>query len=165
MKNPPRQFTTRRLARALAAASLLTLGHVTAWPQTLPTGLNVAAGQAQLSTVGSQMTVVSSPGAILNWSSFNIGAGHGVRFQQPNASSQVLNRVLGSEASQIFGQLTSNGRVWLLNPERCHLRRQRAHRCRWVREFNLAFERSRLAGRPLQLRRRRRQQRHGGQPR
>ena len=118
MKNHPRIATLRLspLARALAAASLLTLAHASAWPQSLPAGLNVVAGQAQLSTQGNQMTVANSPGAILNWSSFNIGAGHGVRFQQADASSQVLNRVLGSDPSQIFGQLSSNGRVWLLNP-------------------------------------------------
>ena len=104
------------LARALATASLLTLAHASAWPQALPSGGNVVAGRALISTQGTQMTVVNSPGAILNWTSFNIGAGHGVRFEQADASSQVLNRVLGSNPSSIFGQLTSNGRVWLLNP-------------------------------------------------
>nr|WP_316643687.1 YDG domain-containing protein [uncultured Roseateles sp.] len=115
-----RRLTPRRLAAALAAGSLLTL---TVWPgmqdadaQALPSGLNVVQGQARVNTVGNQMTVTNSNGAILNWSSFSIGASNAVRFEQANASSQVLNRVLGNDPSNILGQLSSNGKVWLLNP-------------------------------------------------
>ena len=39
-----------------------------------------------------------------------------MRFDQANASSQVLNRVTGNDPSAILGSLSSNGRVWLLNP-------------------------------------------------
>ena len=109
-----------RLAAALAASSLLTLSL---WPglqpavaQTLPSGLNVAQGQARVATVGSTMTVTNSPGAVLNWNSFSVGAQSAVRFDQANASSQVLNRVVGNDPSSILGRLSSNGKVWLLNP-------------------------------------------------
>jgi filamentous hemagglutinin family protein len=89
-------------------------------PATLPTGLNVVHGQAQVATVlkgsAAQMTVRNSAGAILNWDSFSIGAQAGVHFQQADAASKVLNRVTGSDPSAIFGSLTSNGQVWLLNP-------------------------------------------------
>ncbi|CAN5680259.1 hypothetical protein BH09PSE5_BH09PSE5_12520 [soil metagenome] len=93
-----------------------------AWPHTLyaqavlPIGLAVAHGQASVSTIGDRMTVTSSDRAILNWQGFSIGAGQGVRFAQPDASSRVLNRVVGNDPSQILGQLSSNGAVWLLNP-------------------------------------------------
>nr|WP_316641658.1 YDG domain-containing protein [uncultured Roseateles sp.] len=111
-----RRNAPRRLAAALAAGSLLTLGLAAADAQTLPSGLNVVQGQARVNTVGNQMTVTNSNGAILNWSSFSIGASNVVRFEQANASSQVLNRVLGNDPSNILGQLSSNGKVWLLNP-------------------------------------------------
>jgi filamentous hemagglutinin family protein len=62
------------------------------------------------------MTVTNSQQAILNWGSFSIGQGAAVYFQQPNASSQVLNRVTGGDPSAILGSLGSNGKVWLLNP-------------------------------------------------
>jgi filamentous hemagglutinin family protein len=35
---------------------------------------------------------------------------------QQNAASAVLNRVVGKNASAIFGALQSNGRVFLINP-------------------------------------------------
>jgi len=111
-------FRLSRLARALAAGSLLSVGlpAVQAAPPALPTGLSVAAGQAQVNVNGSHMTVTNSSQAILNWNSFSIGQGAAVYFQQPNASSQVLNRVTGSDPSAILGNLGSNGKVWLLNP-------------------------------------------------
>src|SRR6185295_14957749 len=46
----------------------------------------------------------------------SIGQGSAVTFNQPSATSQVLNRVVGTDPSAILGQLSSNGRVWLLNP-------------------------------------------------
>ena len=54
--------------------------------------------------------------AILNWQTFNIGASASVNFIQPSASSIALNRVLGSDPSAIYGQLTANGQVFLVNP-------------------------------------------------
>lgn len=83
---------------------------------TLPGGLTVVQGQAGVSVQGTQMTVTNSAGALLNWQRFSIGAQAGVHFQQPDATSRVLNRVAGNDPSQILGRLTSNGEVWLLNP-------------------------------------------------
>ena len=112
----------RPLTQALAACSLMSLamglgaGPAGAAAPVLPTGLTVANGQAQVAVDGGRMTVTNSAQAILNWNSFSIGAGNGVYFQQPTASSQVLNRVTGSDPSSILGSLGSNGKVWLLNP-------------------------------------------------
>ncbi len=82
----------------------------------LPTAPNVVAGSASVVTAGPRMTVTNSPGAIIEWRSFSIGSADGVHFQQQGAASQVLNRVTGTDASQILGSLSSNGRVWLVNP-------------------------------------------------
>ena len=82
----------------------------------LPTGPQVAAGSAQIGTVGSTMTVVNSPNAIINWQSFSIGQSETVKFLQQSASSAVLNRVVGGQMSEIMGRLTSNGQVFLINP-------------------------------------------------
>ena len=103
--------TLRPLARALIA-----LCCTPALAATLPAGLQVQQGQAQLQQQGNQLTVRNSPNAILNWQSFSVGPGAGVYFEQAHAASKVLNRVVGHEPSQILGSLGSNGQVWLLNP-------------------------------------------------
>ena len=109
---------TRRLrirGKALCAALAAALAPALAQAQ-LPAGASVAYGSARIATAGNSMTVTNSPNAILNWQSFNIGAGSAVRFAQQNAASSVLNRVTGADPSSILGSLTSNGRVFLINP-------------------------------------------------
>ena len=116
---PPRRatpLTLRPLAGALALAGVVvTLPGQAAGPA-LPTGLQVVQGQATLAASGNRLTVTNSANALLNWQQFSIGAGNTVHFAQPDAASKVLNRVLGSDPSALFGSLSSNGQVWLLNP-------------------------------------------------
>ncbi|NHZ90073.1 filamentous hemagglutinin N-terminal domain-containing protein [Massilia sp. CCM 8733] len=84
----------------------------------LPAGAQVVAGQAGVSTNGAAMTVTQgSAQAILNWQSFDIGSKAEVRFDQPSASAVALNRVVGSDPSRIYGKLSSNGQVFLLNQQ------------------------------------------------
>ncbi|HEY1399530.1 YDG domain-containing protein, partial [Roseateles sp.] len=82
----------------------------------LPTGAQIAAGQAALTQQGSQLRIdQSSNKLILNWNSFDIGSGASVRFNQTGADAVALNRVTGGAPSQIFGDLSANGQVWLVN--------------------------------------------------
>ncbi len=98
----------------LAGALALTVG---ATAHALPTGGAVAAGSATLSSTATKLTVTqTSQDVILNYQSFSIGTGETVQFVQPNSKSVALNRVLGSDASVILGSLTSNGKVFLVNP-------------------------------------------------
>ena len=86
-------------------------------PNALPTGGQITAGSGTISQSGSNMTVNQlTDKMIANWQTFNIGANAGVTFQQPGFSSMALNRILGQDPSQIYGRLTSNGQVFLLNP-------------------------------------------------
>jgi filamentous hemagglutinin family protein len=82
-----------------------------------PTGGVVTAGDATISQTATTTQInQSSDKAIINWNSFNIGANEATHFQQPNANSITLNRINPDQgASQIFGQLTSNGRIVLVN--------------------------------------------------
>ena len=82
----------------------------------LPAGHSVVAGTASVVSGEGRMTVTNSPNAVLNWQSFSIGTDNAVHFQQPDAASKVLNRVVGNDPSSILGSLSSNGEVWLLNP-------------------------------------------------
>ena len=82
-----------------------------------PTGGHVAAGSATIGTNGNTTTIKqSSSAAIINWQQFNIGAGQYVQFLQPSSSSVILNRVVGGGLSSIYGNLTANGQVFLVNP-------------------------------------------------
>ncbi|MDZ4252243.1 MAG: filamentous hemagglutinin N-terminal domain-containing protein, partial [Sulfuritalea sp.] len=82
----------------------------------LPVGAQVVNGAASIVQAGNVLTVTNSNGAIINWQQFSIDAGQTARFVQPSASSSVLNRVLANDPSVILGNLTSNGKVWLVNP-------------------------------------------------
>jgi filamentous hemagglutinin family protein len=81
-----------------------------------PTGSNVTTGQASFAANGKTLTITNTPGTIINWQGFSIGADELTRFIQQGASSSVLNRVVGQDPSKVLGQLQSNGRVFLINP-------------------------------------------------
>ena len=54
--------------------------------------------------------------AIINWKGFSIARPETVRFLQPGASSIALNRVIGVDPSHLYGTLSANGRIFLINP-------------------------------------------------
>jgi len=86
-------------------------------PSTLPQGAQIVHGGVEISTNNNAMNVVQSTDkAIVNWNSFNVGSQASVNFDQPSSSSSILNRVKSLDASKIFGQITSNGQVLLINP-------------------------------------------------
>lgn len=67
-------------------------------------------------TTGNAMTInQTTANAVLHWQSFNISSGSSVKFNQPGSDSVALNRIYQNSASQILGNLTANGRVYLLN--------------------------------------------------
>jgi filamentous hemagglutinin family protein len=80
-----------------------------------PTGMSVVSGSATAQQLGSQLNITVSQAAILNWQSFNIGAGETTSFLQPAANSVVLNLIGGANPSQIFGGIKANGTVILEN--------------------------------------------------
>ena len=82
-----------------------------------PTGPHVVNGTATFRfPAPNVLRITNSPGAIINWQGFSIGAGEFTRFIQQSPSSAVLNRVVGPDISRIYGTLSSNGRVFLINP-------------------------------------------------
>ena len=104
-----------------STVSLACLVCLPAWaqpaPTALPSGSSVAAGVATVSSSGASMAIrQGSDRAIVNWQSFNIGKEASVLIVQPGSQSVLLNRVTGESPSQIFGQLSANGQVVLVNP-------------------------------------------------
>lgn len=109
-KKPSRSFAWRPLSCAL----------VWVWGaavQAAPTGGTVTAGSAVIGGTSGQMTVTQTTANVaINWQSFGIAPGQSVQFVQPGRASVALNRVVGSDPSNILGSLSSNGKVFLVNP-------------------------------------------------
>ncbi|OSQ42935.1 filamentous hemagglutinin N-terminal domain-containing protein [Thalassospira sp. MCCC 1A01428] len=107
------------LAGATALGSFF---YATAHPaqaqSALPQGGTVMGGDVSIAQPSSDTlnVVQGSNSAIVNWQSFNVGSGNTVNFQQPGSSSVILNRVVGNDPSAIFGTITANGTVMLVNP-------------------------------------------------
>ena len=82
-----------------------------------PTGGTVVAGQANITGApGSTVIKQGSQNAVINWANFNINQGESVRFVQPNSHAVALNRVLGNDGTTILGNLSANGKVFIVNP-------------------------------------------------
>src|ERR1700689_2080980 len=102
---------------AVVAVAALWTGCVTAPAWATPQGGNVVSGVASIATQGGNTLIKQGTSkAIINWTSFSIGAGQSVVFQQPGSTSIALNRVLGGSVSTILGSLIANGQVWLITP-------------------------------------------------
>src|SRR6059058_1160747 len=100
---------------ALAVLALMMFSFEAA--HAAPVGGVVAAGRAGISSTGTRTTITqTTPSAVINWQAFSIAAGESVQFQQPGSTSVALNRVLGPDASAIFGNLSANGKIFLVNP-------------------------------------------------
>ncbi|WCM28764.1 filamentous hemagglutinin N-terminal domain-containing protein [Sphingomonas sp. QA11] len=102
----------------LALLTSTALIPATAIAQELPTGGQLQAGAATIAnpSAGTMQITQTSDRAIINWQSFSVGAGGRVDISQPGATSALLNRVTGNTTSEIAGQITANGRVFLVNP-------------------------------------------------
>src|SRR5690348_2367090 len=101
----------------LAAIAVSALAPVAALAQ-VPTGGTVTQGTAAIQNVSPTQQVITqgSNRAVINWQSFSIGQSSAVQFVQPSSSAVILNRVTGANPSNIFGSLSANGQVFLVNP-------------------------------------------------
>ena len=82
-----------------------------------PTGEQVVSGNVSISRPDDTTTQInqSSQRGIINWQQFNIGNNEYVQFNQPGSSAVTLNRIVGGNPSSIFGKLSANGQIFLIN--------------------------------------------------
>ncbi|RCW89008.1 MBG domain-containing protein [Paracoccus lutimaris] len=108
----------RRLKAALLCCTLIVAVPAIGLADPLPTGANVVSGSVGIATPGTQTMVITqgSDRAVVNWNSFSIGTGASVDIRQPSSDSAILNRVTGDTGSNIYGRLTANGQVHIVNP-------------------------------------------------
>ena len=100
--------------RALLAATLSLAAGLT---DAGPLSGQVVSGSGRIGQSGALTTITqTSPVLSLSWASFNIAPQETVDFVQPAASSIAVNRITGTNGTQILGHLNANGQVYLINP-------------------------------------------------
>ncbi|WP_412527124.1 GLUG motif-containing protein [Burkholderia lata] len=102
---------------AVAAVSLLGFAALPAFA--LPSGEAITSGKADIvrSDDGRTMNINQHTDKLItNWQDFGVANGERLSFNQPNSQSLALNRVIGNNGSRIDGQISANGRVFLVNP-------------------------------------------------
>ncbi len=73
-------------------------------------------GNVNITQSGGAMNIrQTSQNAIVNWQSFNIGAGNSVRIDQNGATAAMLARVVGNDPSKLLGSLKADGKLFLIN--------------------------------------------------
>ena len=84
----------------------------------LPQDGTVVAGSSTISQPSSTTMQINqtTDKSVINWQGYSIGANERVQYSQPGSSSISLNRVVGQDPSLIYGQLSANGQVWVINP-------------------------------------------------
>jgi len=98
--------------------SLFALALTATAAQANPTGGQVVSGSATIATTSPNTLTInqSTSTASINWQDFSIASGETTRFVVPTSMSATLNRVTGGNISTIYGTLSSNGRLYLINP-------------------------------------------------
>lgn len=95
------------------------------WTSTIltanPSDPTVVSGDVSFSTpqTGTLQVSSNSSRSVVDWESFSIGSSETTNFVLPSSSSAILNRVTVIDAgnvSTIAGTLSSNGQVYLINP-------------------------------------------------
>ncbi len=119
-----RSVWNQALGVMVAVAEIASVGSgaaSSANAQTLPTGGVAVHGSAGFSNPANNKLVVTtqngagSSHSAINWNTFSIGAGASTQFVQPSAASMSINRVVTNAPSQLFGTLSSNGQIVLVN--------------------------------------------------
>ena len=104
----------------LIATSAMTAATVSILPiqaaNAAPAGGNVVGGTATISVDGLATKIDQTTSrAAINWTSFDVGSKESVTFNVPN-NGATLNRVTGNVSTKIQGTVTSNGTLYLVNP-------------------------------------------------
>jgi len=127
--SPRRKAPATRLL-PIAFAAMLAAGNALAQTPPATNALPVLQGGStpRNATIGANTGTAGAPvmninqnaaRGVIEWQSFDIGSAARVNIVQPNAQSVLVNRVMGgtnAPMSQIYGAMSANGRVFLVNP-------------------------------------------------
>jgi filamentous hemagglutinin family protein len=114
---PAAESTRGRGKGSCKALLMATLSLCAGLTEAGPLGGQVVSGSGHIGQSGALTTITqASPVLSLSWASFNIAPQETVDFVQPSASAIAVNRITGSNGTQILGHLNANGQVYLINP-------------------------------------------------
>src|SRR6056300_98976 len=85
----------------------------------LPTGANIVSGNVTIEkNTGKLIINQTSNQAIIEWQKFNVGANASVYFNHLNSPSvsSILNQIVAGGKSIINGNIYSNGKLFINNP-------------------------------------------------
>ncbi|MBQ7178028.1 MAG: filamentous hemagglutinin N-terminal domain-containing protein [Victivallales bacterium] len=121
MRNTLKNFKSSKAVKALSLflTSVLVFSPTGLIAGTLPTGHRVVSGAVSVRTNGNTMNITQgSRKAIVNWQSFSIGEENIVNVIQPSSlgKAAMLARVVGTDPSDILGQLKIDQTMYLVNP-------------------------------------------------
>lgn len=112
LDNGIRMHTKEWIAAAFAAGLVVAPCAASA----APSGGDVVGGQVTIQQQAEVTNITqSSQRAAIDWTSFDVAKNETVNFLQPNADAALLNRVVGSSTSQIFGNMNANGHIYIVN--------------------------------------------------
>ncbi|MCH1430813.1 MAG: filamentous hemagglutinin N-terminal domain-containing protein, partial [Chlamydiales bacterium] len=109
-------FAIQYILKIILVFSLSISISLTSVLWSLPKGGRAVHKQAKFSQSAKELIIEPDDNSILHFDSFNIQKDETVRFLQQSTHSRVLNKVTGNESTHIYGQLFSNGKVYLVNP-------------------------------------------------
>ena len=115
------EYTTfGKLAKALSRALIVSVTSIPVYADPLanelPQGAEIQSGDIEIENFAAEMNINQNTNqGIIDWQTFNVGENATVNFNQPSESSSTLNRVVTDNASQIYGNINSNGQVLLVN--------------------------------------------------
>ncbi|MEH6665207.1 MAG: filamentous hemagglutinin N-terminal domain-containing protein, partial [Brevundimonas sp.] len=114
---PRRRGGSGRTALMLSAGTLAMICAQPALAQVLPTGGVVTVGDASIGSTGAGNVTVTqnSDRVLIDWDSFDIGSGGSVHFDM-DATDIAVNRDNAGDPSEIYGTLTGDGMIMILNP-------------------------------------------------
>lgn len=88
----------------------------------LPTHDEVVSGDVEFTQPNDQtLEITASDNAIINFTSFDIAQNESVIVHLPSADAELLNRVLGGSATELFGDLDCNGIFIFINEAGLHI--------------------------------------------
>ena len=99
---------------------VVTVTSVFAIPSITPTNLQTTAG-VTVTGAGTTLSIVAPNKSVLTWQNFGSGTdtiaiGDALNYTLPSNNASVLNIVAGGASSTINGTISSNGNVYVLNP-------------------------------------------------